>query len=102
MSEPHVAQKSGPRPVPETVEIIGRKRYRTEGATCLAQQRSLGWWGWLMRTPKGNFFTVSAGLGVGRPGLKPLSADEAMTWYESAEFRLVEWEDAFGEPLEDA
>lgn len=101
MSE-SIALKIEPRPVPEMSQIIDRKLYRTEGATCLAQTNLLMGWSWLMKTPKGAYFAASDGPLLDQRRLAALTADQAKDSWISATLQFVEWEDAFGEPLEEA
>ena len=93
-------------------QVLGGKRYRTEGATMLASDahwdgrtyERLGRNTFLFQTPKGNYFMQ---LQTSWPGesdcLSPLARDEALRLFEELPVNQVDIELAFpGLEIEDA
>jgi len=89
------------------VRIVERKRYDTETAKLLAHD--VYWDGhnmerhgrntWLLRTPRGAYFTVTRSMWQGESDtLTPVSQDEAIELYEGA---LREHEVAYAEAFPD-
>ena len=84
--------------------IVGRKRYKTEGATVLAHD---AYWNghnferrgrntWLLRTPNGAYFSQTQTCWQGEQDeIHPLSQDDAIMLYEELPEQEVEFEQAF-------
>jgi len=92
-------------------EIINGKRYDTETAEIVASNRY--WDGsnferhgrntYLYKTAKGNFFLHHTTLWQGeRDNIQAISPEEARWEYESLPEKDMGYEEAFGEPPEDA
>lgn len=92
-------------------QIVGGRLYDTEKAQLVAHNRY--WDGsnferhgrntFLYKTVKGNFFLYHTTLWQGeRDYIEPVSIEEAKEHYEQLPEHELEYEDAFGEPPEEA
>ena len=92
-------------------QIIGGKRYNTETANGVANDRY--WDGnnmersgrntYLYRTKRGSFFLEHTTCWQGeRDVLEAITIDEAKRYYEELPEHEMSWEDAFGEEPEEA
>jgi hypothetical protein len=92
-------------------KIIKGKIYDTEKAQLIAHDRYWDGKSWerdgrnsyLYRTSKGNFFLYQSTKVEGeRDGIWPITKKEAIEWYGDLEVQEMEYEEAFGEPPEEA
>jgi len=92
-------------------QIIKGKRYSVETATPIADDRY--WDGsnyerqgrntFLYRTPNGRFFLHHETRWIGeRDHLVAITGEEAKSYYEELSEHNVDYEEAFGEPVEEA
>lgn len=91
-------------------QVIRGVRYSTTGAMLLAHDALRLMDGkpnddveWLLKTPKGNYFSVRrSSYQSNRVSLRPLTKEEALTLWDSLEVRAVSFKTAFGYDIEEA
>jgi len=83
--------------ISKATEIAGDDYW--DGSNCTRSGRNTI----LYRTLKGNFFLGHYTCWQGeRDSLEPISKEEAKEWYESLSEQRLSYEEAFGEPPEEA
>ena len=92
-------------------QIVNGKLYDTEKAQLVAHDRYWDGSNWdrhgrnsyLYKTRKGNFFVYHQTFWQGeRDRIQPVTESEARLWYETLPEHEMEYEEAFGEPPEEA
>jgi hypothetical protein len=92
-------------------QIVNGKLYDTEKAQLVAHDRYWDGSNWerhgrntyLYKTAKGSFFLYHTTLWQGeRDYIEPVSKEEAKAYYEQLPEHEMEYEEAFGEPPEEA
>ena len=91
-------------------QVVNGKLYDTEKAQLVASDRYWDGHNWerhgrntyLYKTAKGNFFLYHTTLWQGERAIEPVSKEEAKAYYEQLPGHEMEYEEAFGEPPEEA